>query len=1758
MPALEQYGASPCIELLRQLVDKKGFYDRAKFFWKHIEDTTLICAGGQPGGGRNKLTPRFIRHFNVFYLPQPSNKNLQKIFGQICSQFLMSYNFNDATRKMWEPLVLGTIDVYNTVANELKPIPSKFHYTFNLRDISKVFQGILQVKPQSCNNPESISRLWIHETLRVFSDRLVNQEDEVWFQKLIGDVISKQFKLGWNTDELFKEQVLFTDITKMDQGVVLYEEILDKKKLIKTIEDKQDDYNFNSQDKLDLVFFQQAIWHILRVTRILRQPRGNAMLIGVGGSGKQSLSKLSSFIMKCSVNQIELTKNYKQENFREDLAKMMRRAGVERQPVSFIFTDVQIAYESFLEDINNLLNSGEIPNLYSKKEDLDDILNNVRQICIKLKKPENPEAIWNFFVEQVRENMHTILCMSPVGDTLRVRCRKFPSIVNCCTLDWFSAWPKDALLSVAHKFIDDVDLQTDKIKESLITMCMTVAVDVADQCEVYYKELKRRVYTTPKSYLDQIFLYKKLLEIKRTSINQIKRKLSEGLEKLQSTNDTVATLKIEMEQLKPQLEEQSVLTEKQMKQVSIDQQEANEVEKVVSEETQKVNIQTQDVKQIADEAQAELAQALPALKEAEDALNTINKADIAQIKGYSKPPDGVLMVLEAVCILLQEKSDWASAKTVMIDIGFIDRLKTYEKNNIPDGVLRKLRAQTGKAEFDPAYIGKQSMACKSLCMWCKAIDNYAKIYKSVAPKKKRVAELQQQVDIKRRELEQKEQELQKVKDRVTQLQAECEKTIQLKNKLEKDIEQTKNRLIAAEKLTDLLADEGIRWKDQISKIDSDIQQIIGNVFLAATTISYLGSFSILYRDPLVKKWYSELLSGNVPMSENYTLADTLEIPINIRDWNLQGLPNDNFSIENAVISQYCERWPLFIDPQGQANNWLKNHYKNLDLKILNFSDQHYIKTIQVAIASGFPVLIEGAGDRLEPSIDSVLQKQIFEEDGRKLIRIADKKIDYNPKFRFYLTTKMANPHYLPEIFIKVTVINFSITFEGLQDQLLSDVMKNEKPEIEMKRDQTIISIASAKRQVKEAQDKILDLLAEAKGMILDDVELIQTLESSKQKSAQIATELEESQQIEAEINESRNLYTSVAIRGTILYFVIQDLSGIDPMYQYSLNYFKRLFKQAMETCEKSNVLDERLMLLNENITKVMFLQICRGLFESHKKLYSFLICCNIKRQSTEITPQTWNLLIRGHSLSTKEIEEAEPMPETQLFNKNSWNTIIQLSLINKQFSELPKAIKRDWKEWEQYITTENIYQGKIPSSFDVINPIFKLILIKALRFEKIMESFSFYVADQLGKFYEQPQATSMEAVISDSQCISPIIFILSQGADPTSTLLKYGKEKDQQIQVISLGQGQGKKAEVLLQKAQGAGTWVLLQNCHLAKSWMPSLEKIVEQFPEENYISNQNFRLFLTSMPVDYFPVSVLQNGLKLTTEAPRGLKSNLKKSYSDLSQNFYDSLEFNQDIWKKLIFGLAFFHAIVQERRKFGPLGFNIRYEFNDSDLDISTLTLKMFVNDQSRDLPWEAMLYMTGHINYGGRVTDDWDRTCLLSILKKYYCTEFLEDVHKITENGVYVVPKLDSIDTIKQYIDTLPNFDEPDVFGMHENANITFQNQESSKMIETILSIQPRVSQGGAGKSSDEIVLQVCQELSTILPAILSKESGNPELFKLTKLGSYESLTTVLLQEVEKFNKLLTVCSESLGQLQKAIKGFVVMSQDLDDMYLSLIHI
>jgi dynein heavy chain len=232
------------------------------------------------------------------------------------------------------------------------------------------------------------------------------------------------------------------------------------------------------------------------------------------------------------------------------------------------------------------------------------------------------------------------------------------------------------------------------------------------------------------------------------------------------------------------------------------------------------------------------------------------------------------------------------------------------------------------------------------------------------------------------------------------------------------------------------------------------------------------------------------------------------------------------------------------------------------------------------------------------------------------IRLGDSNVDYDENFKFFMTTKLPNPHYIPEICIKVTLINFTVTFDGLQQQMLGDVVIAEKPEIEAKRDQIVLTMAADAATLKDLENNILNLLKDATlEQILDEDTLIDILESSKKTSGEINERMEMSKVVEVEINETRNLYTDVAIRGSILYFVIADLGGIDPMYQNSLAYVKSLFNRAIEQAPKESDIDKRIVILIDKITRMIYTNISRGLFEKDKMIYSFLISTSILRNA---------------------------------------------------------------------------------------------------------------------------------------------------------------------------------------------------------------------------------------------------------------------------------------------------------------------------------------------------------------------------------------------------------------------------------------------------------------------------------------------------------------------------------------------------------------
>jgi len=212
-------------------------YDRVSLMKKEIHKYVVISSAAPPVGGRSPLTPRFMRHNHVFSLPDPTDETVNIIFTTIVSEFMKQRGFSEDVRKLAPNGVTATIELYNSISARLLPIPAKFHYTFNMRDIAKVFQGIMMTAAKSILKGDTYTKLWMHECFRVFNDRLINEEDRVIFRDFIMDLLRSKFKVNWEAEDIFGENyVIFSMLLKVEADEKLYEEIIDKKKLNTTLE----------------------------------------------------------------------------------------------------------------------------------------------------------------------------------------------------------------------------------------------------------------------------------------------------------------------------------------------------------------------------------------------------------------------------------------------------------------------------------------------------------------------------------------------------------------------------------------------------------------------------------------------------------------------------------------------------------------------------------------------------------------------------------------------------------------------------------------------------------------------------------------------------------------------------------------------------------------------------------------------------------------------------------------------------------------------------------------------------------------------------------------------------------------------------------------------------------------------------------------------------------------------------------------------------------------------------------------------------------------------------------------------------------------------------------------------------------------------------------------------------------------------------------------------------------------------------------
>ncbi|GLV39554.1 Dynein heavy chain at 93AB [Carabus blaptoides fortunei] len=881
------------------------------------------------------------------------------------------------------------------------------------------------------------------------------------------------------------------------------------------------------------------------------------------------------------------------------------------------------------------------------------------------------------------------------------------------------------------------------------------------------------------------------------------------------------------------------------------------------------------------------------------------------------------------------------------------------------------------------------------------------------------------------------------------------------------------------------------------------------------------------------------LEPAVPITMELDPLSLLTDDTQIAKWQNEGLPSDRMSTENATILTNSERWPLMIDPQLQGIKWIKEKYGE-SLQLIRLGQKGFLDIVEKSITMGYTVLVENIGESIDPVLDPLLGRNLIKKG--RAIKICDKEVEYNSNFRLILHTKLANPHYKPEMQAQTTLINFTVTRDGLEDQLLAEVVKAERPDLEDLKAELTKQQNDFKIMLKSLEDDLLSRLSSADGNLLGDTTLVENLETTKKTAAEIEEKVKEAKITSMQIDQAREYYRPASARASLLYFILNDLHMINPIYQFSLKAFSVVFQKAITRAEPASSVAERVNNLIDCITHSVFQYTTRGLFECDKLIF--------------VSQMTFQILLMNEEISAPELDFLLRFPikphvtsPVDFLSNVSWGGICSLAG-KDEFRNLDRDIENSSKRWKKLVESECPEKEKFPQEWKSKTAIQRLCMMRALRPDRMTYAMATFIEEKLGSKYVQNKTVEFEMSFEETSPSTPIFFILSPGVNPLKDVENLGEKLGftadlHNFHNVSLGQGQEIVAESAMDTAAQQGHWVVLQNIHLVKKWLPTLEKKLEYYAEG---SNEKYRVFMSAEPAatptaHIIPQGILESSIKITNEPPTGMQANLHKAFSNFNQETLEQCGKEAE-FKVILFSLCYFHAVVAERRKFGPQGWNKVYPFNVGDLNISVFVLYNYLEANSK-VPWEDLRYLFGEIMYGGHITDDWDRRLCITYLEELLQPD-LVDGELMLAPGFPAPPNTDYVG-YHTYIDEMMPIESPYLYGLHPNAEIGFLTTTAENLFRTVFEMQPRDAgaSGGSSITREDKVKQIVDEMMEKLP----------EDFNMAEImGKVEERTPyviVAFQECERMNYLTGEIKRSLKELDLGLKGELTITSDMEDL-------
>ncbi|KAK9478362.1 dynein heavy chain, N-terminal region 1-domain-containing protein [Lipomyces japonicus] len=1632
LPTPDKYGTQHVISFIRQLLEHNGFWRKADRVWITLENIQFVAACNPPTDiGRTPLSSRFLRHCTVLLIDYPGFNALRQIYGTFNKAILKNV---PSLRGYEGTLTSAMIDLYTESQNRFTTAEQS-HYIYSPRELTRWVKGIDEaLKPLDSLSLEGLVRIWAHEALRLFSDRLVHEYERDWIIDKIKDVCGRHF--------------LNIDMREAIGGPILYSNWLTKNYLPVGLEELREFCNARlktfCEEELDvtLVLYDDALDHVLRIDRVFKQPQGHLILIGLSGSGKTTLTRFVAWMNGINVFQINAHKRYTSEDFDNDLREVLKLTGCKGQKVCFILDESNVLDSAFLERMNTLLANAEIPGLFEGDEFtslMTGCREGARQQGVML---DSQEELYSWFKRQVVRNLHVVFTMNPPKDGLSSRATTSPALFNRCVLNWMGDWSDSALFHVGAQLTRHLDLDLSQFnapnefetaykklswppshRQMLNENFVFIHLSAKSYCQRLYKQRRQVNYVTPRHFIDFISQFDKIFLEKKELIEEQQRHLNTGLFKLEHTAEKVRELRVGLSNKQKELLVKNNEANQKLEQMVLDQKSAEQKRAESLRVQAELEVSEQQIKERQEIVMQDLAQAEPAVIAAKESVSSIKKQHLSEVRSMANPPEAVKMTMEAVCTLLGHKVDnWRTVQSIIRREDFISNIVNFDTDlQMTRQVRNRIASEyLSRPNFNFELVNRASRACGPLALWLEAQVHYSAILEKIGPLREEVRQLSERAEQTRIQVQEISFMIDNLEQSIENYKEEYAVLISQVQTIKGEMSNVQSKINKSVELINGLSSEHERWLAESKEFEKQMLSLAGTSIIAAALLVYGGYFDQEYRQMMERNWKAYLKRTNILFNSQISFSDYLTSVTERNEWHNDGLPLGELYEVNALMLQRHVRYPLIIDTTTRTTEFLKRQYPSLI--VTSFLDEAFVKQLESALRFGNAILINDA-DHFDPILNHVLNREYKRVGGRILTQLGKQEIDFSPNFKMFLSCKHPSTPFTADVISRTTVVNFTVTKGNLHRQCLDDLLKALRPDVDGKRIGLIKLYRDFKVKLRQLEIDLLKTLNDSQGDILDDDKVIANLQSLKSETLETSERMEETEGVIGKIEEITKQFQKVADAGVAIFTVLELLPNLNRVYQFSLEYFHLIFINLINDSDKetNSIVDvaAKVEYLVDELYHEIFKQTSRAVLHADRYMFATLLAYS-RKQNYDTT-----FLERLFNKDEQHVDIA-----TDRYDSDSLANHVRKSSLFDTFGIVSK---------------NSLDEFVIKESEDVEKELSKIVFMKLLRSDGYLDAVEKFVASGFANSLLRTNPSTVEEIVGKVGPLTPISICSVPGFDASDYIESLAKMTETKCVSVAMGAEEGAmQTGRTISDAMQAGYWVMLKNLHLDTSLLESVDKLVTTSLSQGR-PDDKFRLFMTMETTTTLPVNALQTTRIMMFEPAPGIRSSMRDTIGRLPKHIISRPPTER---ARIYLMLAWFHGVVLERSRYGMIGWHNKYEFNNADFEFGWVVIDKWIDSDAQGrsnlapelVAWTAIKRVMTEIVYGGQVDDVHDREILKQLGDRVFTEKVYGYGYRLTADDVQPVvevPEGSSADAMLDWIDALAEREPPTWLGLPAEA-------------------------------------------------------------------------------------------------------------------------